>query len=1393
MRARPILVALLAVGCAASWAVDQATIERDRYYQKRAQELTSELLGQLLRVHLEQLDENGMADTPLYADLKGMSQRVDEVASQMMPQVVDLLTRAAEATPERRKELLPEAQKRMHGILLKLLAERERLRMRRQHVELVDRLGEVLTKQQRTHTSTLILRPSDEQGMLGVLESQKAVGSLYGSFAEAVKQAAAWPGELGAGALRAGQLLVQRKVHQSIDAATRHLGAAAMVDAARSQREAIESLEIVMRELRGLEDKLGPAGDAMQAVARVRQLQERVRGDIEKSPFAEKDREQLLGPQTQVRNELAKIGTAAGWDDRATALLRRASASASSAREAIFGGTRDTAMDESGKVIAALTELEKDLAKGDRALVGGLTADEYAKLYEKLAASQRELEGKLAQLPRDGDTSRPTTKPSDTLAGAGKMLDRLAKDSNLPKGLATRLRGASDEIDLAARAAKDESSRGAEAVRQGEMALRGAIGELAEAGEEARRNALATKIGELNRAAEALARAEATMRDMARRAATNPSSPELEPGRREAEKIEKIAAKLLGGLENTFDGAIPDLKLIQAQAANVKNIPSTRPAASRPASGPSLGGDFKEQTEVLANLLRELSGKMRKEMAGTADKLEEAVGAGLGSTTRLQDDLQRLLQGASNRKLTADEVQKVARDVLMKVPSIGTLVANAARQIGEGKIPENDIRRAGVIAQIKKEDLESLLKAVRELKEQIRLQKESADAIAGFGSELAHQLALNDPINAKLENEIKAKLAQDIQDRGDVKREKIITGKPDVPPGLVQVLPDGLNKTQMNRQADIDARHKRDDDVRIAMKSDRKEDTFEKKEADPFQLPPRPGRVPVETTLDSKARVDAQTDTKNREQRNIENAADIKKHSVDQGPRIKPGPQDTTPRPTLPPVRNEISREKDEKLRQKTDNQTTSNIKNDTKSDINRQVTRTGEAQGPEADEKDQKAGGLNVDKSRKQSDIDMERINRGQNNVTRTNETKVNEDTQIVNIDAARGRPERKDDLVVDHSADSESTTIDKKREVEMDQEITGTVVTKRDMRRETKVNKGEPYTGPTKQEMGEAKLAEAPPQRPPLATDDRQATDEKTQIKGKKDISRTTEERSDEKEESTAKTPTDVPKRQPKIQALVELLGKKMRDHSESLKMTGRIVQDVTRTSELANTNIRDAAQIATALGRPQGDAGQSGVGGDDLSGLGAAPGGPRGAAAGAQGAAQAGAAGQGAMPGAGTPMGTGMTSGSPMGTAAMMAAGAAGNQGAAAAGAQAGEGQGQGQGQGAGGTAGQAAQAQGTSAGGSGGGSSGPDQEAKENAPRQQGQGQYTETKSGADSRSPDKRMGDAQVKKDDPDDKKPKDPWFTSLPRGVRDSMGSSGKKPLPRGYEDRLKKYFENQE
>lgn len=91
-----------------------------------------------------------------------------------------------------------------------------------------------------------------------------------------------------------------------------------------------------------------------------------------------------------------------------------------------------------------------------------------------------------------------------------------------------------------------------------------------------------------------------------------------------------------------------------------------------------------------------------------------------------------------------------------------------------------------------------------------------------------------------------------------------------------------------------------------------------------------------------------------------------------------------------------------------------------------------------------------------------------------------------------------------------------------------------------------------------------------------------------------------------------------------------------------------------------------------------------------------------------------------------------------------------------------------------------------GGAGGGTSMGKMSDAENMGVQAGPASKVEAQTDGDSRTPGARNGDTKVDRR----ARAKQAWFASLPRGVRDAIKSSQKRTAPRGYEDRLKKYFE---
>jgi len=133
-----VVAATLALPCAATYGVGVDAVTRDRTNQERARQLTADLLSALLDAHVQQLEDNGLTDLPLYQDLLQMRGRLGDLAMQVMPEVIDLLNAAdaARAEPDKHKDFYRQARSRMRQVLVRLLAERERPRLRRQQAEL---------------------------------------------------------------------------------------------------------------------------------------------------------------------------------------------------------------------------------------------------------------------------------------------------------------------------------------------------------------------------------------------------------------------------------------------------------------------------------------------------------------------------------------------------------------------------------------------------------------------------------------------------------------------------------------------------------------------------------------------------------------------------------------------------------------------------------------------------------------------------------------------------------------------------------------------------------------------------------------------------------------------------------------------------------------------------------------------------------------------------------------------------------------------------------------------------------------------------------------------------------------------------------------------------------
>ena len=244
-------VLVLAIVCSVAYAStgEGTLIARQRDKQKHARQLTRELLITLLDAHLKQLQENQLITCPLYVDLTAMRGRVDELIKQDMTEAVTFLTQAAERTGAERTRLYKAAQQKIQQIVLRLLAEQERLRMRRTAAELIERVRLILGRQKATRRATLVLTEANEQAVAATVQSQNAVHVLSENLAKRLKSAAAQAGDLGALATDAEMSLRKTRVIEAMARSAEQLAATEFADAAKSQQLAIRGLEQVLAAL----------------------------------------------------------------------------------------------------------------------------------------------------------------------------------------------------------------------------------------------------------------------------------------------------------------------------------------------------------------------------------------------------------------------------------------------------------------------------------------------------------------------------------------------------------------------------------------------------------------------------------------------------------------------------------------------------------------------------------------------------------------------------------------------------------------------------------------------------------------------------------------------------------------------------------------------------------------------------------------------------------------------------------------------------------------------------------------------------------------------------------------------------------------------------------------
>ena len=735
-------------------------LDQARADQERAQSLARDMLTNLLDSNLQQLRENLLTTTPLYQDLKTLRDRMNELANEDMADVVDLLTRSLSATGPERTELVGRAQARMRQILVRLLAEREKLRIRRKHAQLMDMISEVLQKQIDTRDQTQILTARDEQAALDVKGSQKTVNDTYASLSSALQEVSTWSGDLGAAAAAAAHMLSDQKVGPQLSAALDNLVALRFPQAVTAQNQVIASLQKVLAELRKL---TAPASERAEALALIRQLlqqQQGLRDRIKPIPLTADVVDAFYKEQAGIQQKIQKLYALVPDSSRTTPLMTRADAAAGAAGQAIFNTDKPTTLDQQDRVIGALAQLEKEIQQQIAQDNKPKSADELAHEAHQLAQAREQVAQALdKEVQAQRTAPRETAQAAKLMTQARATLAQAAKTADIPATVRARIATAAQDAAHAAEHLQAGSQAKPE-VKQAQDSARLALGETNDAQAKDNRDAMAVRLGELNRAAEALSRAAAAARMAAGNVQKGPKG--TQPAKGLLQQADDVARHIDQGVKEAVPAT--NAPLAQAIAAGDK-AQAQMPQAAQP-RGVEARQAAASHSQAMARNLDQAAQAIRQAMVDTAKKLDSTATAEMAQVDQLKNQVDQARQQNDSGKATPPALQQLADQATPQAPDVGAAVRDAAQAAHNPPVTQpaasnppghpieppagqnqptganavnQELSRAQTLAEVRHDNLEGYKRLAQEMAAAAQAQMQASDQIAQGRQDLAKQ------------------------------------------------------------------------------------------------------------------------------------------------------------------------------------------------------------------------------------------------------------------------------------------------------------------------------------------------------------------------------------------------------------------------------------------------------------------------------------------------------------------------------------------------------------------------------------------------------------------------------------------------------------------------------
>lgn len=672
---------LLALAPAPARAVDADALRRKQDAQERARDMARQLVTGILDVQLQQLEENGLKELPLYRDIALMRKNIGALVAKEMEQVVELLVKAQRGSEAERDEAYHQARKMIRQIVTRLASERQNLMRRLKSAELTAQVQRLIAAQTKVWQATKSIPdqlPARQESLaLAAIEDQGDVKQLFLQLVETLADVSQWGGPLGAGAADGLQILQAASVGKELDSAHNLLGELHYPEAAGSQLLVIKGLRLLLEKLNDTENKLGSDhGSALALTQGLIEKQEKLRDKTKQADLTQPQAERLVEEQAEIRKELNILSQTIGSQPATAGLLEQAKASAYEATGRLFDARNDEAVAEQGKVLANLAELAEQLAHATDAGQSDKSAAELGRQVRDLEQAKADIErirAEQAQVDRAAEANVTAAAPQEQQVAAS--LAKVDDNRNLPKAVVSRLAAAEQAAAAAAKElargpakADDESQK--QTLERADRAIERASAEIAAALDDARRKAAAVEIGELARAAETLERAAAAERDIASRSkqAAGQSGMEADAAKqlaaRQAE-VENIARSVAQAVEpSSSEAAQAALAAAQSAAAAREQL---NQAAAKPGADSKPAANNAAQSSIsAAEKLSQAAAKLRRQIDKSAEGLAAESSKQLEKVSPVREAVDKSLAQAeapvSERMERLAQAQKAVRD-----------------------------------------------------------------------------------------------------------------------------------------------------------------------------------------------------------------------------------------------------------------------------------------------------------------------------------------------------------------------------------------------------------------------------------------------------------------------------------------------------------------------------------------------------------------------------------------------------------------------------------------------------------------------------------------------------------------------------------------------------------